>query len=57
MMVLLIDALTLLLHKMEVISQKIVSDAFSRKNFFCILIKISLKFVPKGQINNNPALV
>ena len=24
---------------------------------FCILIKISLNFVPKGQMNNNPALV
>ena len=24
---------------------------------FCILIKISLKFVAKGPINNNPALV
>ena len=24
---------------------------------FCILIKMSLKFVPKGQINNDPALV
>ena len=24
---------------------------------FCILIKISLKFVPKGPIDNNPALV
>ena len=24
---------------------------------FCILIEISLKFVPKGPINNNPALV
>ena len=23
----------------------------------CILIKISLKFIPKGQIDNNPALV
>ena len=23
---------------------------------FCILIKISLKFVPKGPIDNNPAL-
>ena len=23
----------------------------------CILIKISLKFVPKGPIDNNPALV
>ena len=24
---------------------------------FCILLKISLKFVPKGPIDNNPALV
>ena len=24
---------------------------------FCILIKISLKFVPKGPIDNNPTLV
>ena len=24
---------------------------------FCILIKISLKFVPKGPIDSNPALV
>ena len=24
---------------------------------FCILIKISLKFVPKSPIDNNPALV
>ena len=24
---------------------------------FCILIKISLQFVPKGPINNKPALV
>ena len=24
---------------------------------FCILIKISPKFVPEGSINNNPALV
>ena len=24
---------------------------------FCILIKISLKFIPKGLIANNPALV
>ena len=24
---------------------------------FCVLIKISLKFVPKGPIDNNPALV
>ena len=24
---------------------------------FCILIKISLKFVPKGPADNNPALI
>ena len=24
---------------------------------FCIFIKISLKFIPKGPIDNNPALV
>ena len=24
---------------------------------FCVLIKISLKFVPKGPIENNPTLV
>ena len=24
---------------------------------FCILIKISLKFVPKGPMDNNPALI
>ena len=24
---------------------------------FCIFVKISLQFVPKGPINNNPALV
>ena len=29
---------------------------FMNENF-CILIKISLKFVPKGPIDNNPALV
>ena len=27
-----------------------------RDEIFCILIKISLKFVPKGPIDNNPAL-
>ena len=26
-------------------------------DMFCILIKISLKCVPKGQIDNDPALV
>ena len=29
---------------------------FMKENI-CILIKISLKFVPKGPINNNPALI
>ena len=37
------------------------ADDIFRCNFvnekFCILIKISLKFVPKGPIDNNPALV
>ena len=37
------------------------ADDIFRCNFvnekFCILIKISLKFVPKGLIDNNPALV
>ena len=39
----------------------IVADDLFRCIFvnekFCILIKISLKFVHKGLINNNPALV
>ena len=39
----------------------IFADNIFRCNFvnekFCILIEISLKFVPKGPINNNPALV
>ena len=41
---------------MGAISQTIFSDAFSwiKK---CILIKISLKFVPKGAIDNDPALM
>ena len=29
----------------------------SVKEKFCILIKISLKFVPEGPIDNNPTLV
>ena len=37
------------------------ADDIFRCNFvnekFCILIEISLKFVPKGPIDNNPALV
>ena len=38
-----------------------LSDGIFRYIFvnekFCILIRISLKFVPKGPINNIPALV
>ena len=32
-------------------------DDFMNDFFFCILIKISLKFVSKGSIDNNLALV
>ena len=42
---------------MAAISQTIISDAFSWMNFYFILIDISLKFVPKGPIDNNLALV
>ena len=43
------------MDKMAAISQTVFPDAFSwMKSFF--LIKISLKFVPKDPINNNPAL-
>ena len=45
------------LDKMAVISQTIFSDAFSWMKSFFVLIKISLKFVLKGSICNNPALV
>ena len=41
---------------MAAISQMIFSDAFSWMKIF-ILIKILLKFVPKGPIDINPALV
>ena len=43
-------------HKMAAISQTIFLGAFSWIKI-CILIKISLKFVPKGPIGNRPALV
>ena len=45
------------LDKMAAISQAISSDAFFFYEKFCISIKIWLKFVPKGPIDNNPALV
>ena len=43
--------------KMATFSQTIFSDAFSWMESFVFLIKMSLKFVPKGPIDNNPALV
>ena len=42
---------------MASISQTIVSEAFFVNEKISILIKISQKFVPKGPIDNNPALV
>ena len=44
------------LDKMAAVSQTIFSDAFSWMKF-CILFKISLKFVAKDPIDKNPALV
>ena len=44
------------LDTMANISQMMFLDAFSYEKF-CIVIKISLKFVCKGPIDNNPALV
>ena len=38
-------------------SQAIFSHAFFMNETFYILIQISLKFVPKGPIENKPALV
>ena len=45
------------LDKMAAISQTIFSDEIFVNEKICILIKISLKFVPKSQIDNNQALV
>ena len=42
---------------MVVISQMVYSGAFWYMKIFYILTEISLKFVPKGPINNTPALV
>ena len=41
---------------MDAISQMVVRCIFMNEKF-CILFKFSLKFVPKGPIDNNPALV
>ena len=38
------------------LADDIFRNIFVNENF-CILIKISLNFVPKGPIDNNPALV
>ena len=43
--------------KMAAVSQTTLSNAFFMNENVRISIKISLKFVPKGPINNNPALV
>ena len=40
------------LDKMAAISQTTFSDAFFLNETLCILINISVKFVPKGPINN-----
>ena len=40
---------------MAVISHTMFSDAFFNEKF-CILIKISLEFIPKCPLDNNPAL-
>ena len=45
------------LNKMAAILRTIFSDAFSWMTFFSFWNKISLKFVSKGPIDNNPALV
>ena len=41
---------------MAAISQMIFANAFFNENF-CFVIKISLKSVPYGPIDNKPALV
>ena len=43
--------------KMDAISQTTVSRAFSSMKNCCILIKFSLKYIRKGAIDNNRALV
>ena len=42
---------------MAAILQMLFSDAFYVNEKFCISIKISLKFVPKGPIDENPTLI
>ena len=42
---------------MATISQTMFSNAFSSMKMFKFLSKFSLKFIPKGPIDNKPALV
>ena len=42
---------------MVAISRTLFSDAFFVNEKFCILIKIPLKFIPKGPIDKKPVLV
>ena len=44
-------------NKMAAVSQRTLSNAFSWMKNVRISIKVSLKFVPKGPINNIPSLV
>ena len=45
-----------LLDTMDAISQMLFADTFSWMKTFMFLIRISQKFVPKGPIDNKPAL-
>ena len=45
------------LDKMATNSEDIFRCIFVNEKFCILMIKISLKFVPKGPIDNNPALV
>ena len=45
------------LDKMAAILADDIFECIFLKEKFCILIKFSLKFVPKGPIDNKPALV
>ena len=46
----------LALNKMDTVSQTILSNAFFLNEDFCIWIKISLRFIPGGLIDNKSAL-
>ena len=52
-----VDCLHLPLDKMAVISHPDVFRCIFMKEKFCILIWISLNFVPRGPTDNKPALV